>query len=307
MTLAQAGDLVLMISSDKKRYVVRLVSGEAFHTHLGVIPHDELIGLELGSQALTHSGRRFLVLRPSFDELLMTVKRATQIVYPKDIGYILLKLTVASGARVAEAGCGSGALTCAFARYVSPGGQVYSYDVRADMLALAETNVARLGLQDAVTFQQRDVIAEGFDVVDADAVFLDMREPWLCLDQAAEALVNGGFLGALVPTINQVVDLAQGIERRGFRDVEIAEIMLRLYKSTAERVRPLDRLTAHTGYLIFARKITRTGHMAPDVLAEDELEQEPPPDEAPATPANPEPTTAPAEPSTEAIRDLPPT
>jgi tRNA (adenine57-N1/adenine58-N1)-methyltransferase catalytic subunit len=272
MTTAQSGDLVVLVSSDKKRFVVRLVPGEQFHCHRGFIRHDDLIGRELGQEVRSHTHYRFLVLRPSFDELLMTVRRATQIVYPKDIGYILLKLSVASGTRVVEAGAGSGALTCAFARYVSPGGHVYSYEARADMLQLAQTNIARLGLEEAVTFQQRDVQADGFDETDVDAVFLDMREPWLAMEPAAAALANGGFLGTLVPTVNQVVDVAYALERGPFRDVEIAEIMLRLYKTTAERVRPLDRMTAHTGYLIFARKITRTWAGTQAGEPEDEAE-----------------------------------
>jgi tRNA (adenine57-N1/adenine58-N1)-methyltransferase len=196
----------------------------------------------------------------------MNLPRASQIVYPKDIGYILMKLSVAPGSRVIEAGAGSGALTCAFAIYVAPGGRLYSYEARADMLKLARSNVARLGLDQAVTFQQRDVQAEGFDETDVDAVFLDMREPWLALSHAATALANGGFLGTLVPTVNQVVSMAYALERGPFRDVEIAEIMLRQYKTTAERIRPLDRMTAHTGFLLFARKITRAwaGHTGPD-------------------------------------------
>jgi tRNA (adenine57-N1/adenine58-N1)-methyltransferase catalytic subunit len=262
MAIARANDLVLLLSSDKTRYVVRLVPGETFHTHRGYITHDDLIGHELGQEVLSHTGFRFAVLRPSFDELLMTVKRATQIVYPKDIGYILLKLTVQPGTKLVEAGAGSGALTCAFARYVTPGGQVYTYESRPDMLALAQANVARLALEHAVTFRQRDVVADGFEETDADAVFLDLREPWLCLDQAVAALANGGFFGTLVPTMNQLVEVARAVERRPFTDVEIAEIMLRLHKTTGERVRPMDRLTAHTGYLVFARKIVRHRHAA---------------------------------------------
>ncbi len=256
MPTTQAGELVLLVSADKKRFVVRLVPGEEFHTHKGYIAHDDLIGLAMGSTVLSHTGKRFLIMRPSFEELLMTVRRATQIMYPKDVGYILLKLSIQPGTTVVEAGSGSGALTCALARYVTPGGHVHTFEAREDMLHLAQTNVARLGLEGSVTFHQRDVLADGFDVTDADAVFLDLREPWLALDHAAAALQDGGFLGALVPTINQVTELADGLERRRvFTDVEIAEIMLRLYKTNAARVRPLDRLTAHTGYLIFARKV----------------------------------------------------
>jgi tRNA (adenine57-N1/adenine58-N1)-methyltransferase len=195
-------------------------------------------------------------MKPSFEDLLLTVRRATQIVYPKDIGYILLKLSVSPGARVIEAGSGSGGLTCALAHYVSPGGHVYSYETREEMLALARENVARIGLEAAVTFRLRNV-AEGLSEEDVDAVFLDLREPWHFLRQAAEALVPGGAFGAIVPTMNQVIALVAGLERSPFQDLEVSELLLRQYKPVHERVRPQDRLTAHTGFLVFARYIPR--------------------------------------------------
>lgn len=250
------GDLVLIISPDKKRHVAVLAPGSVFHSHRGIVTHDAIVGQPAGARVISHSGEPFTVLRPSMEELLMTVRRATQILYPKDIGYLLLKLSIAPGARVIEAGSGSGALTCALARYVWPGGQVYSYETRAEMHALARENVARLALSDAVTFHHRD-IAVGFDERDVDAVFLDLREPWHFLVQAAEALAEGGFFGALVPTLNQVISLVAGLDRAPFTDIEVSEILLRQYKPVPERLRPMDRLTAHTGFMIFARYLPR--------------------------------------------------
>jgi tRNA (adenine57-N1/adenine58-N1)-methyltransferase len=247
-----AGDLVLLISPDKKRHLALLTPGGVFHSHRGFVEHDAILGKPAGVRVGSHSGEDFVVLRPSMEELLMTVRRATQIVYPKDIGYLLLKLSIVPGRRIIEAGSGSGALTCALATYVTPGGQVYSYETRPEMHALAQENVARLGLTDSVTFYHRD-ITEGFDERDVDAVFLDMREPWHFLVQSAEALAEGGFFGSLVPTLNQVISLVNGLDRGPFTDIEVSEILLRQYKPVPERLRPMDRLTAHTGFMIFAR------------------------------------------------------
>lgn len=253
MSVARVDELALLISPDRKRFVVMLAEGESFHTHRGMIAHDDIIGQDFGRIVQSHNGARFTVLRPSMEEVLMTLTRATQIVYPKDIGYILLKLSVVPGARVIEAGSGSGVLTTALARYVTPGGHVYSYEGRPEMLAVAKSNIERVGLGDSVTFTQRS-IEIGFEETDVDALFLDVREPWLYLDQALDAMADGAFFGSIVPTVNQVVNLIRGLLRRPFDDVEVGELMLRKYKAVPERVRPLDRMTAHTGFLLFARK-----------------------------------------------------
>ena len=256
MRTAQPDDLVLLISADRKRFIVRLEAGGALHTHRGIVHHDEVLGASPGASLTSHLGAHFTLLWPSMDEILMTLPRSSQIVYPKDVGLILMKLSVVPGARIVEAGTGSGVLTAAFARYVTPGGHVYSYDARADMLEKAGANLERLGLGRAVTLLQRS-IEIGFDEDDADALFLDVREPWLYLTQAAAALCEGGFFGAIVPTVNQVVDLIGGLTRQPFTDVDIVELLERHYKPVVERIRPLDRLTAHTGFLVFARKLTR--------------------------------------------------
>jgi tRNA (adenine57-N1/adenine58-N1)-methyltransferase len=184
----------------------------------------------------------------------MNVRRNTQIVYPKEAGYILLKMNLYSGQRVIEAGSGSGALTLAMARAVAPHGRVYSYESRPEMQSNAMRNLQRVGLSDYVEFKLRD-IAAGFDETGVDALFLDVRTPWDYLGPAYRALKGGGFFGALVPTTNQVSDIVAGLEANHFGDIEVEELLLRAYKPVPERLRPADTMVGHTGYLIFARKI----------------------------------------------------
>ncbi len=254
MTVAQENDLVLLIGPRGKRFIIRLQAGAAQHTHKGIIQHDALIGEPLGRQVNSHLGHSFLVLEPSTHDLIMNVRRNTQIIYPKEAGYALLKMNLFGGQRVVEAGSGSGALTLALARAVAPEGRVYSYESRPDMQRNAIRNLERVGLSDYVEFKTRD-IAEGFDEIDVDALFLDVRTPWDYLAQARRALKGGGFFGALVPTTNQVSHLIAGLEYYSFGHIEVEELLVRSYKPVAARLRPADTMVGHTGYLIFARKI----------------------------------------------------
>jgi tRNA (adenine57-N1/adenine58-N1)-methyltransferase len=254
LNVAQEDDLVLLIGKDKKRFLIRLQAGAQLQTHRGVIQHDDLIGQPLGREVRSHLHYPFVALQPSTHDLIRDIKRITQIVYPKDAGYILLKLSVRAGSRVVEAGTGSGGLTLALAQAVMPTGRVYSYENRPEMMRLAMRNLARVGLDAYVEFKERD-IAGGFDESEVDALFLDVRTPWDYLPQAWEALKGGGFFGSILPTANQVSELLRGLASRPFADVEVEELLLRGYKPVPDRLRPADRMVAHTGYLIFARKV----------------------------------------------------
>lgn len=257
MRTAQEGDLVLLIGQDRTRFMVRLEAGGRLQTHRGCVSHDDLLGQPLGRQVFSHLGYAFVALRPGTCDLIQQLKRTTQIMYPKDIAYVLLKLNIMPGQRVIEAGTGSGGLTLALARALGAEGRLYSYEVRPDMLRLAQKNLEAVGLADRVEFKLRD-IAEGFDETDVDAVFLDLRQPWLYLSQAAQALQESGFLGAIVPTTNQVVELVGALEdQQVFGQIEVEEVLVRPYKAVPGRLRPADRMVAHTGYLIFARKVSR--------------------------------------------------
>lgn len=253
-TTAQPGGLALLLGRDQKTSVIRLEPGAAFHTHRGTVAHDDLIGVPWGTEVKTHLGVPLVLLRPSTDDLLRNLERTTQIVYPKDAGYILMKMDIAPGRNVVEAGTGSGGLTVVFARAVHPGGHVTSYDSRADVQRVAFQNLSQLNLTPYVTLKQRDIGA-GFDERDADALFLDVPNPWDYVDQAYAALAGGGFFGSILPTANQVIHLIRALEAADFCLVEVEELLLRPYKTVSARLRPKDRLTPHTGYLTFGRKL----------------------------------------------------
>lgn len=252
--LAQANDIVLLIGEDGKRFYTRLVPGQRHHTHLGILLHDELIGEPLGREVKSSTGHTYVVVEPSLGELMKEIRRKSQIIYPKEAGRIIFQMNIYPGRRVIEAGSGSGSLTIALARFTSPTGRVYSYDVRPDMLENAVANVRRAGLTDMVAFKQRD-IANGFDETNVDAVFLDVREPWEYLAQVKTALKRSGFFGAILPTTNQVVELLYGLKRHDFGGVEVEEVFTRQYKPIPARLRPADVMVGHTGFLVFARNI----------------------------------------------------
>lgn len=251
----QPGDRVHVFWTRRGRPTLLILEpGGVFHSHYGIIRHDDLIGRPWGLRATTHKGEPFYALPPSLEDLLRLTPRRTQILFPKDIGFVLLKMSIGPGTRVIEAGTGSGALTTALAFYVGNEGRVYSYERRPDMQALARKNLEALGLAHRVTFHLRD-IAEGFLEQDVDALFLDVPTPEAYISQARAALKPGGAFGALVPTTNQVSRLLAALSRERFAFIEVCEILLRYYKPVAKRLRPADRMVAHTGYLIFARAV----------------------------------------------------
>lgn len=242
----------MLMGRDRKTSIVRLQPGAEFHTHRGTIAHDDLIGLSWGPQVTTHLDVPLILLRPSTDDLVRNLERSTQIVYPKDAGYILMKLDIGPGRHVVEAGTGSGGLTLILARAVHPTGRVSSYESRSQVQQLARRNLERLGLASFVTFKQRD-IGDGFEERDVDALFLDVANPWDYVEHAHAALTGGGFFGSIVPTANQVINLISALRSASFCMIEVEELLLRPYKTISARLRPRDRLTPHTGYLIFGR------------------------------------------------------
>jgi tRNA (adenine57-N1/adenine58-N1)-methyltransferase len=252
-------DVVLLISEDRKRFYTRLRSGHQQHTHQGIIEHDDIIGQPLGRTIKSHTGHTYVVVEPSLSELMKEVNRNTQIIYPKEAGRIIFKLNIYPGRQVIEAGTGSGALTLALARFVAPGGRVYSYESRDEMLKNAQANLEKAGLSDHVEFKLHN-IADGFDQSQVDALFLDVREPWKYLAQAKAALKPSGFFGAIVPTTNQITELLIGLKENNYSGIEVEESFIRRYKPVPGRLRPEDVMVGHTGYLIFARNIE------PDIL-----------------------------------------
>ena len=236
-----------------KRSVKKLEEGKDWHTNEGVLRATDVHETEFGEVLQTSLGVPVRVERATLVDRLSGLKRKTQIIYPKDIAYICLKLGAGPGRKIIEAGCGSGGLTAALSWYCGPTGEVISHDERDEFVRLARRNLEWAGLGENVRLYCRD-IATGFAEKEGDALFLDVREPWLYLAQALEAVRPGATLGFLVPTTSQIDLLLKSMEREAFGEIEISEILLREWKPVPDRLRPKDRMVAHTSFLIFCRK-----------------------------------------------------
>ena len=252
-SIARDGDLAELVGLRHKHFIINLQSGAKFETHRGIILHDELIDKPWGTQVFSHIGAPFFLLQPSLADLLIELPRTTQILYPKDIGFILVTMGVGPGQKVMEAGTGSGSMTTALAYAVGNEGRVISYEIKPDVQNLARKNLTRFGLDSRVDFKLRD-IQEGFDETDADSFFLDVPNPYDYVEQVRNALKPGGFLCCLIPTFNQVEKTLNALRFSKFAFVEVCEILLRYYKPDPARIRPTDRV-AHTGFLLFGRRI----------------------------------------------------
>ena len=268
-THSHPGDLALLVGLRHKHFIFPLIPGGSFHTHRGILIHDELIGKPWGSQVFSHQGSPFFMLQPSLADLLVDLKRSTQIMYPKDIGFILTSMSVGPGQTVLEAGTGSGSMTVALAYAVGPQGKVVTYERRPEFQSLARKNLERLGLDGRVDFKLGD-IADGFTETNVDAVFLDVPNPWDYIQQVRLALKPGGFFCNLVPTFNQVEKLLLSLRRERFAFIEVCELLMRFYKAEPTRLRPTDRMIAHTGFLIFARRIEPSEDARAKVLLDEQ-------------------------------------
>ncbi len=247
-----AGERMLLIDAKQRRYLITLVGGATFHTHAGIVSHDDIIGQPEGSTVVGSTGRNFLVLRPTLADVVLKMPRGAQVIYPKDLGAILIAADIGPGQRVLEAGVGSGALSMAVLR---AGASVVGYELREDFAARARTNVAALLGEGAdYRVEIRDV-TETIDEVGLDRVLLDMPEPWRVLPGAAKALRPGGIFLAYLPTINQTAQFRSALETGPFGLAETVEILRRTWHVEARSVRPDQRMVGHTGFLTTARRL----------------------------------------------------
>jgi tRNA (adenine57-N1/adenine58-N1)-methyltransferase catalytic subunit len=242
---------ILIIWKDR-RYLKEAAPGKSFHGRGGIIQYSDLFGRPFGIPL-----GEYVIFEPTLEDLIMHgISRDTQIVYPKDGAFICFRLNVQPGYRVLEAGAGSGALSLIFSRALGPEGRLISYEIEDRHFKNVRRNIQRFGRFDNVDLLHGDLLeyeGEGFD-----AAFIDVREPWLYLEKVRQFLRPSGMLGMIVPTANQISEILKVIDQ-GFGDVEVLEIMIRKYKTVAERVRPTDRMIAHTGYLVFARRRLEAG------------------------------------------------
>lgn len=287
--MIEPGKLILLISHKGKRYLRKLETGGEVHTHDGKLLMDEVAEAGFGQYVKTHLGRPYLILKPTLHDLIKGVKRQTQIMYPKEIGYLMMKLGIGPGSTVIESGTGSGGLTTALAWFVGDTGKVITYERRADFYKLAGKNLERVGLSNRVEQVNRN-IEDGFIHSGADALFLDVRTPWEYLEAIPEAVIPGAMCGFLLPTVNQVSDLLRGLEDGPFAETEVLEILVRHWKPVADRLRPDDRMVAHTGFLIFSRYMEppkATPKPEPELEAAPADEETPEASEAVDTPDTP--------------------
>lgn len=258
---AQAGDLVQLVGLNHKSFIFTLAVDSDFQSHRGVIQHNDLIGKPWGIQVFSHNGSPFFLLQPSLPDVLKSTKRATQIMYPKEIGYIIVHMGIRPGKRVIEAGTGSGSFTTALAYWTGDTGKVFTYEAKEETQKIAVKSLTKLGLESRVDFKVRD-IREGFDEKNVDAVFLDVPNPYDFMKQVKAALKPGGYFGCILPTTNQVTTLLVALRQNDFAFIDVCDVSLKHYKPEPTRFRPTDRMIAHTGYLIFARSVTIDHEMA---------------------------------------------
>jgi tRNA (adenine57-N1/adenine58-N1)-methyltransferase catalytic subunit len=253
-----AGEMVIMIDSKHRLYLITLHPGGKYSYHGGTVNFDDIIGQEEGVVLNSSHHHALVVFRPSLAQYVVKMPRGAQVIYPKDLGAIVMAADIFPGAVVLEAGTGSGALTMALLRAVGAEGRVISEEIRQDFARRAAANIRRfMGETPNLEIRIRDIY-EGLDVHDVDRVVLDLPEPWRIVDGVAKALRPGGYVASYLPTVLQVKQLVDSLSRQGeFALVETVEILERHWHVAELSIRPEHRMVAHTGFLTVARKGAR--------------------------------------------------
>jgi tRNA (adenine57-N1/adenine58-N1)-methyltransferase catalytic subunit len=248
----QPGERVLLVDAKDRRYLITLEPGAQFHSHRGVIEHDEILACPEGATVRASHGLRYRILRPTLSEFVLKMPRGAQVIYPKDLGPLLMLADIQPGHRVLESGVGSGALSMTLLR---AGAHVTGYELREDFAARARANVATFLGEEASSrydVQVRDSY-EGLEVDEVDRILLDLPEPWRLIGPAATTLRPGGILVAYTPSITQAMQLTEALSASSFGMAETLEVLHRTWHIEGAAVRPDHRMVAHTGFLTHAR------------------------------------------------------
>lgn len=248
----QPGEQIVVVDSKGRQYLVVLAETGEFHTHTGVVPHTEFLGQEEGVTVRSTTGARYTAMRPTLSDFVLRMPRGAQVIYPKDLGPILMIADIFPGARVLEAGVGSGALSMTMLRV---GADIVGYELREDFATRAQENVRTFLGEDAASRYRVEIrdVYEGIDERGLDRIVLDLPEPWQVVKHAQTALRPGGILVAYTPSIMQVAQLRETLEESDFELPETVEVLLRTWKVEGQAVRPDHRMVAHTGFLTSAR------------------------------------------------------
>jgi len=245
-----AGERALLVDAKARRYLVTLAEGGQFHSHAGITAHDDIIGHHEGITVRSTAGARYTAVRPTLADFVLKMPRGAQVIYPKDLGPLLMLADIFPGARVFESGVGSGAVSMTLLR---AGADVVGYELRADFAARARRNVESfLGADLPYRIDERSAY-EGIDEADLDRVVLDLPEPWRVVKHAAAAMRPGGILVAYVPTVGQVAQLREELASSAFAMAQTVEVLQRSWHVEGQSVRPDHRMVGHTGFLTSAR------------------------------------------------------
>ncbi|HEX6871130.1 MAG TPA: tRNA (adenine-N1)-methyltransferase [Micromonosporaceae bacterium] len=260
------GDRVQLTDPKGRMHTIVLTPGKVFHTHRGTLDHDASLGRPDGSVVTSTGGTAYLALRPLLSDYVLSMPRGAQVIYPKDAAQIVAMGDVFPGAKVLEAGAGSGALTCSLLRAVGEHGQVHSYEIRPDFAEIAERNVRNFFAADTTVVDKAWTLHVG-DVAECpetgfDRIILDLVAPWEVLDLVDRALVPGGVFIGYVATTPQLSELVEGLRARGgYTEPRAWESLVRDWHADGLAVRPDHRMIAHTAFLVSARRL------APGVVA----------------------------------------
>lgn len=254
------GEPVLLFDEKHRKYLLHLRADGVFSYHNGTLPHADIIGAGDGSTLKSSNGSPLIALRPRLTDYILKMKRGAQVVYPKELGAILMYADVFPGLAVLEAGTGSGALTMALARAVGPTGRVVSCERREDHARHGHKTIRKGlgGIPEWLDLRVGDVI-DALPEVQPDRLILDMPEPWRIIPHAAEHLRPGGVACFYVPTVPQLEEIHRTLDEAGtFLDTETFEIMMRTWNISGRSVRPDHNMVAHTGFLTVTRRVTRS-------------------------------------------------
>jgi tRNA (adenine57-N1/adenine58-N1)-methyltransferase len=253
MDEVRENDYVLLYLDEKRKYLIKLERNKKLHTHKGFIVLDEIIGKKFGEKIKSNIGEEFVICKPTIRDFILKFARKTQIIYPKDAGYIAFIGGISDGSRVVEIGTGSGALTCSLANLVKPSGHVYSYEIREEFYEIAKKNIEMLNLSEYVTLKLKNAL-EGIDEKDVDCVVMDIPNPWDAIGVAKQALKGSGILISFSPTINQVEKILRALIENKFIDIHVVELIEREFQADPIKLRPKTTIIGHTGYITWARK-----------------------------------------------------
>lgn len=239
-----------------RRYTIVLRVGGEYHTHRGILAHDKLIGEPEGSVVTSTGGTSFLALRPLLADYVLSMPRGAQVIYPKDAAQIVMWGDIRPGARVLEAGAGSGALSCSLLRAVGEQGSVISYESRADHAEHAERNVERFFGEQPENWSLHVADLADYDGGQVDRIVLDMLSPWEVLETARNSLVPGGVLVVYIATTTQLSRITEAIrEQQNWTEPQAWETLLRPWHAVGMAVRPEHRMVAHTAFLLVTRRL----------------------------------------------------